>query len=170
MHSNEKSSKVYTTEVITNILGEEGGKLFDARSVQLGHTLQGGVPSPRDRTRAVRFAVRCLEFLEQHACGADVAADPRLRPIKASETTTKPVQDDVAVLCIQGAAIRFVGLKEMEREADWKNRRGKTAWWQPLAALVDLISGREPEPSFEEAKEAVRLPFWPRRQFSEYED
>ncbi|QRW04010.1 6-phosphofructokinase [Ceratobasidium sp. AG-Ba] len=49
----EKASRSYT-DVVTKILAEEGRALFDSRSASLGHTLQGGIPSPIDRARAVR--------------------------------------------------------------------------------------------------------------------
>ena len=48
------------------MLTEEGGSLFDSRSASLGHTLQGGIPSPTDRTRAVRLSLKCMAFVEKH--------------------------------------------------------------------------------------------------------
>ncbi|GAA5881630.1 hypothetical protein JCM1840_004225 [Sporobolomyces johnsonii] len=118
----EKASKTYTTEVVTNILAEEGKDLFDSRLVALGHTLQGGVPSPRDRTRAVRLTVKCIDWLEQqHTSQAGGAAS----------------------IAIQGAGIRFVPIKEMMGAADFKNRRGKVQWWQPMQTLVDVLCGRK---------------------------
>ena len=64
--SNEAASSVYTTDFITKMLKEEGGELFDARSASLGHTLQGGIPSPMDRARAVRLSLKCMAFIEKH--------------------------------------------------------------------------------------------------------
>ena len=52
--------------MITDMFKEEGGKLFDSRSASLGHTLQGGIPSPLDRARAVRLALKCMTFIEEH--------------------------------------------------------------------------------------------------------
>ena len=60
------ASNVYTTEVIMKMFKEEGGALFDSRSASLGHTLQGGIPSPTDRTRAVRLSLKCMAFVEKH--------------------------------------------------------------------------------------------------------
>ncbi|GAA5998796.1 uncharacterized protein JCM10292_007239 [Rhodotorula paludigena] len=117
----EKASKTYSTEVLSNILAEEGKDLFDARLVSLGHTLQGGVPSPRDRTRAVRLTVKCIDWLEeQNRTGASGAAS----------------------IAIQGAGIRFVPVGEMMGAADMKHRRGKVQWWQSMQKLVDVLSGR----------------------------
>ncbi|GAA5839842.1 hypothetical protein JCM11251_001229 [Rhodosporidiobolus azoricus] len=117
----EKASKTYTTEVITNILADEGKDLFDSRLVALGHTLQGGVPSPRDRTRAVRLTVKCIDWLEQQ----NVASS-----------------NQSASIAIQGAGIRFVPVDEMMDAADFKNRRGKVQWWQSVQKLVDVLAGR----------------------------
>jgi 6-phosphofructokinase 1 len=112
----EKSSTCYTTEVINKILNEEGNKLFDSRFVQLGHTLQGGTPSPRDRTRAVRLSVRCITFLEQHA--------------RKGRSGTG--EDTIGTICITGANLKIVPLREMIAGADMKKRRAKDPWWLPL--------------------------------------
>lgn len=121
--SSEKASKTYTTEVITNILADEGKDVFDSRLVALGHTLQGGVPSPRDRTRAVRLTVKCIDWLEQ-------------------QSVSNADAPGAATIAIQGAGIRFVGVDEMMASADFKNRRGKVQWWQPVQNLVEVLAGR----------------------------
>lgn len=121
--SAERASKTYTTEVLSNILAEEGKDLFDSRLVSLGHTLQGGVPSPRDRTRAVRLTVKCIDWLEQQHV----------------QSSSNP---GAASIAIQGAGIRFVAVDEMMSQADIKNRRGKEQWWEPMQRLVDVLSGR----------------------------
>lgn len=126
----EKASKTYTTEVVTNILAEEGKELFDSRYVALGHTLQGGVPSPRDRTRAIRLTVKCVDFLEKH------------HRRKLAGQAVDEQDPDVATIVIQGAGIRFVSQAEMRDAADFKNRRGKVQWWAPTRDLVDTMAGR----------------------------
>ena len=126
----EHASKTYTTDVVTNILAEEGHHSFDSRSVSLGHTLQGGIPSPRDRTRAVRLAMKCIDFLEKHFN----------RNLEGGELD--PVDPDVATIVIEGPGIRFASVKEMMGQADFKNRRGKTAWWTPMVDMVSIMSGR----------------------------
>ncbi len=78
---NEKSSEVFTTEVITKILKEEGNSSLRALA-SLGHTLQGGVPSPLERVRATRLALKCCEFLESEALKQRSASS-------ASSTTSK---------------------------------------------------------------------------------
>ncbi|PWN38996.1 putative 6-phosphofructokinase [Ceraceosorus guamensis] len=126
---NERSSDVYTTEVITKILKEEGKELFDARSASLGHTLQGGVPSPLDRARATRLAVRCCEFLTMNA-------------LALRKSSSAWNQDTAAIITIRGSQVEFTSSEEMAKQADMKNRRGKTAWWHELKNLAELMGGR----------------------------
>ena len=99
-----------------------------------------GVPTPRDRTRGVRLAVRCIEYLERHA--VRVKLDPRLTPKRGrSERPITEIADDepdVAVIGIQGAQIRLVGLDEVEANADMKCRRSKNPWWIQLVGLIDV--------------------------------
>ncbi|THG96808.1 hypothetical protein EW026_g5093 [Hermanssonia centrifuga] len=94
----EVSSNVYTTKMITDMYKEEGGKLFDSRSASLGHTLQGGIPSPLDRSRAVRLALKCMTFMEGH----------HIELLKQSGTSKRAPPESAAVITIQGSE-RAVG-------------------------------------------------------------
>jgi 6-phosphofructokinase 1 len=133
---NEKSSSVYTTEVITKILKEEGKNLFDARSASLGHTLQGGVPSPLDRARATRLAVRCCEFLEEEAIKVKTSSN------KLDQTMQSYSQDTAVIITIIGSKVKFTSAQDMAKEADLKHRRAKNAWWHEFKALAELMGGR----------------------------
>lgn len=124
---------------------EEGGNLFDARSASLGHTLQGGVPSPLDRTRAVRLSLKCMQFLEQHHQ-------------KLLEQTHKrtAAPDTAAVVTIQSSSLEWVPVQEMHRHADMQNRRGKETWWAGIKELAEALGAKpqflgihkkEPRPS-----------------------
>lgn len=134
---NEKSSEVYSTEVITKILKEEGSKLFDSRAASLGHTLQGGTPSPLDRARATRLAVKCCEFLEREGLKARES-------LSKNAGSSKPYwnKDTAVIITIRGSSIVFTSAEEMSKEADFKNRRGKQAWWHEHKTLVELMGGR----------------------------
>ncbi|KAH7907937.1 phosphofructokinase-domain-containing protein [Hygrophoropsis aurantiaca] len=129
---NESASNVYTTDVITKMLKEEGGELFDARSASLGHTLQGGIPSPMDRARAVRLSLRCMAFLEEHhhALQGQPGRVKHAPPASA------------AVITIQGSSIIWVPVRDMVEHADMANRRGKTVWWDEIRGLVNDLVGR----------------------------
>lgn len=62
---NEDASEYYSADVMGNIFEEEGGRLFDVRSVILGHAQQGGNPTPFDRTLAVRLVNVAINKLQQ---------------------------------------------------------------------------------------------------------
>lgn len=59
----EGADPVYNTWFITSLFEKEGGDLFDARQVALGHIQEGGDPSPFDRIHATSLTARCVEFL-----------------------------------------------------------------------------------------------------------
>jgi 6-phosphofructokinase 1 len=118
--------------MITKMFKEEGGSLFDARLVSLGHTMQGNIPSPIDRTRAVRLSLKCMHFIEEQS---DLIA--KLAP-KARIT----YGECAAVITVQGTAIKWVPVKEMIEQADMKNRRGKSAFWEDFKGLVEALVGR----------------------------
>lgn len=123
---------MYTTEVLTNMFKEEGGTLFDARSASLGHTLQGGTPSPIDRARAVRLSLKCMAFVERHH------ELLRAQPVKTRQAT----RESAAVITIQASSIEWVPVLEMVKHADMKNRRGKEGWWMDVHELVEAMVGR----------------------------
>ncbi|KAJ7170647.1 phosphofructokinase domain-containing protein [Mycena crocata] len=129
---NEVASSVYTTEFITKMFKEEGGSLFDSRSASLGHTLQGGIPSPMDRARAVRLSLKCMAFVErQHEL---LQQQPQKIRVAGPESA--------AVITIQSSSIIWMPVQEMVQHADMVNRRGKTAWWADIKELVEALVAR----------------------------
>lgn len=130
--SNEKASDVYTTELLTKILKEEGGTLFDARSASLGHTLQGGIPSPMDRSRAVRLSMKCMIFLEEQA-----------KKINASkDKSRKAIKESAAVITILRSSVAFAPVEALVEVADMKNRRGLNPWWANIKDLTETLGGK----------------------------
>ncbi|KAG2017796.1 6-phosphofructokinase [Coprinopsis cinerea AmutBmut pab1-1] len=127
---NEASSSVYTTTMITKMLQEEGGSLFDARSASLGHTLQGGIPSPIDRVRAARLSLKCMVFLEQH----------HNRLLGQKHRQAPP--ESASVITVQTSSVKMVPVQEMVKHADMVNRRGKTAWWFGVKHLEEQLAGK----------------------------
>ncbi|KAF9450349.1 6-phosphofructokinase [Macrolepiota fuliginosa MF-IS2] len=124
----EASSNIYSTSVLTKMFQEEGGNLFDARSASLGHTLQGGVPSPLDRARAVRLSLKCMVFLEQHH-------QDFLK--QGPKRTASP--ETAAVITVQASSLKWVPVQQMHLHADMQNRRGKEAWWSDIKDLVESL-------------------------------
>lgn len=134
---NEKASKVYHAKLVADMIREEARDRFETRDSIPGHVQQGGVPSPMDRTRAVRLAIKCMEHLES------------LGHISEEEITNDPMSS--TVIGIRGAKVVFSPMKEVEEnETDWPNRRPKNEFWTPLKGVVDTLSGRpivpRPEP------------------------
>ncbi|PLW24127.1 hypothetical protein PCASD_06695 [Puccinia coronata f. sp. avenae] len=149
----DKASKTYTNESMTRILNEEGRGLFDARQVSLGHTLQGAIPSPRDRTRAVGLSIQCIAFLERH-CSKVNPSELRSPTIPmANRNTSLPTvervsldaEDKWATIVITGSEIRFANLKEMVENADFVNRRGRHAWWFDFKNVIEIMAGKKQE-------------------------
>lgn len=124
---------------MTKIFKEEGDQLFDARSASLGHTLQGGVPSPLDRTRAARLALRCMQFIEQHALPFHANASIKKQGVKKQTCNTA---ESAAMITIQGSAIIFAPVEDVVKAADMKRRRGKQTWWADLKGLTEMLGGR----------------------------
>jgi len=126
---NEKASKVYTTQVIADIIKEEAKGRFEARVGIPGHFQQGKNPSPMDRVRGLRFGIKSLEHLETFAGKS------------AQEVFEDPMS--CAVIGIRGARVKFTAMEKIEsEETDWKHRRPKDEYWTGLKLLVDMLSGR----------------------------
>ncbi|KAL2158386.1 hypothetical protein VTH06DRAFT_4434 [Thermothelomyces fergusii] len=126
---NEKASKVYNARLIAEILREEAHGRFESREGIPGHMQQGGVPSPMDRCRAVRLAIRCIQHLEQF--GRNVHNRVKNDPMSAT------------VIGIEGASVVFTPVKQLEEEeTDWPNRRPKKIFWKDIGEICDILSGR----------------------------
>lgn len=126
---NENASQTYTTEVIANMIKEESQGRFESRFAIPGHVQQGGTPSPIDRVRAVRLAVRCVQFLEGYA----------------AQSSDEIVADEMSmsVIGIKGASVVFGPMARLEKEeTNWKDRRPLKEAWLSLKDVVDTLSGR----------------------------
>jgi 6-phosphofructokinase 1 len=126
---NEKASKVYTTQIIADIIKAEAKGRFESRVGIPGHFQQGKNPSPMDRVRGLRFGIKSLEHLETFAGKSpqEILDDPM----------------SCAVIGIRGAKVQFTDMAKIEtEETDWKHRRPKDEYWTSLKTLVDILSGR----------------------------
>ncbi|OXH03923.1 6-phosphofructokinase, partial [Cryptococcus neoformans] len=139
----EKSSSVYTTETLTKIFKEEGKDLFDARSASLGHTLQGGVPSPLDRTRAARLSLRCMQFLEEHASPNSQASHHKPKSAAHTHAGGKSFpKDTAAMIAIIGSKVVYATMEDVLKVTDMKLRRGTDEWWSDCKLLAETMGGR----------------------------
>jgi 6-phosphofructokinase 1 len=148
---NECASKTYTTDVISAILKEEGKGLFDSRTAVLGHLQQGGIPTPLDRIRAVRQAVKCVDWIEQKAFASvnskkehNIPGTPQFnRPQPDTERYPNVYTSDPESACvigIRGAETVFTSVEHLASETDMKHRKGKKAWWMGYKKLIYMLS------------------------------
>lgn len=136
---NERSSKVYSAKLVADIIREEAHNRFEARDSIPGHVQQGGVPSPMDRCRAVRLAIKCIQHLEQFGRGAH-------NRVKKDPTSS-------AVIGIKTASVMFTSVEQLEEtDTDWPNRRPRDAFWLDMKQAVDMLSGR---PTYHAPKEGL---------------
>ncbi|KAF1798054.1 6-phosphofructokinase [Mucor lusitanicus] len=135
----EDVSKTYTTDVISNILKEEGDEMFDSRTAVLGHIQQGITPSPLDRIRATRLAMRAIQFMEEHTSEALCKAHETGSPVPIELTNSN---ESVAVAGISGHSVIFEPVTALMAVTDMKNRKPRTAWWSEHRPVIDLLAGR----------------------------
>ncbi|KAJ5715527.1 uncharacterized protein N7483_012708 [Penicillium malachiteum] len=129
---NECASSTYTTQVVADMIKEEAKGRFESRAAVPGHFQQGGKPSPMDRVRALRMAIKCMQHIESYAGQSRdaIAADPL----------------SVTVIGVKGSQVLFspmggaTGLEETE--TDWERRRPKSEFWLELQDVVNVLSGR----------------------------
>ncbi|KAI9844260.1 MAG: hypothetical protein M1837_005670 [Sclerophora amabilis] len=148
---NELADDVFTTEMIADIIRKEARGRFESRFAVPGHVQQGGTPSPMDRIRAVRLAVKCMQFLEER--GLELRGDgARLRE-DAEQTKSldeigeEMLRESAAVICIEGASVKFKAMETLEQqETDWKSRRPLKEFWIDYKNVVDTLSGRPKAP------------------------
>ncbi|KAL4765287.1 ATP-dependent 6-phosphofructokinase [Aspergillus foveolatus] len=129
---NETASSTYTTQVIADMIKEEAKGRFESRAAVPGHFQQGGKPSPMDRIRALRMAIKCMMHLESYAG-------------KSKDEIAKD-EMSATVIGIKGSQVLFSvmggehGLEKVE--TDWARRRPKAEFWLQLQDTVNILSGR----------------------------
>jgi 6-phosphofructokinase 1 len=111
---NEVASRTYDINMIQRIMEEEGGDVFDVRSIILGHIQRGGAPSPFDRVLAARMAAETVRVL------ADMSKDdPRYLTIG-----------------LRGNEIVTQTLEQAKAELDLPWERPRDQWYLPYLDLV----------------------------------
>ncbi|KAF1959563.1 6-phosphofructokinase [Byssothecium circinans] len=126
---NEQASKTYSVQIIADMIAEAGKGKFESRHGVPGHFQQGTTPSPMDRIRAVRFAFRSMQHLEQYAGWS------------RDDIDDEPLTS--AVIGIKGAKVLFSPMHDIEkRETDWNRRRPKNEFWMNTKQIVNILSGR----------------------------
>lgn len=132
------ASKALSTEAIGDIIDLESDGRFDSRTAIPGHVQQGGIPSPIDRTRATRFAIKAVEYLEDQF---DI--------IKSAENEIGEFEDSdeamatCAVLGIERSHVKFRPVKTIwNQETDQGKRVRKRIFWDDIRKISDMLVGR----------------------------
>lgn len=131
------ASKVLTSEVLASIINLESEGLFDTKTAIPGHVQQGGIPSPIDRTKAARYAIRAVQFIEE---SCDV-----LEEYKYSvdfPTDNKKLSATAAVLGVRSSHLRLVPVRRLyDYETDIGLRMPKKISWEKVRHIACLLVG-----------------------------
>ena len=135
------ASKVLTPEVLAEVITQEAEGHFDAKCAIPGHVQQGGLPSPIDRTRGTRFAIRAVGFIEsQHKV---LAAEANLDDDDFDFDTPKIIAT-ASVLGVKGSDIVFSSIRQLyDFETELNKRTPKTIHWQSTRTIADHLVGRK---------------------------
>ncbi|ODV61737.1 6-phosphofructokinase subunit beta [Ascoidea rubescens DSM 1968] len=136
------ASKVLTTNVLASIINSESSHRFEAKTAIPGHVQQGGMPSPIDRTRAARLAVRAVQFIETKT--------EILLPFKNCDSFNLLSDDDIhkivntaAVLGIKRSKLKFTNIRHLyDFETNVKKRMPKDIHWSYIRDIADQLEGR----------------------------
>eukprot|EP00736_Rhodelphis_marinus_P002891 Rmarinus@m.23905 len=120
---NERASKMYSAEVISAMLQEEGSRnnLFDCKYAHLGHVQQGGAPSPLDRIFAGRFASMAIDFFETMS---ELGAE----------------EESCVIIGTLDRTLKFTAIEQLVEETDFELRRPRKQWWTHLLPLCKILS------------------------------
>ncbi|GEQ72816.1 hypothetical protein JCM33374_g6504 [Metschnikowia sp. JCM 33374] len=131
------ASKVLSTEVIADIMKSESNGAFDVKTAIPGHVQQGGLPSPIDRTRACRFAVKAVQFIEDSA--DDISAYRQAEDFNADDKTASAT---AAVLGIKSSHLRFGSIRQLyDYETEIAKRMPKKISWEHTREIADQLAG-----------------------------
>lgn len=118
MIRNERANPIYTTSFMSALFEEEGGDLFEVRQAILGHLQQGGNPSPFDRIQATRLAVKCVDFLIDHATRHEARG---------------------SFIGYMGGKVRIFDLEDMPKMMLKEVARPRDQWWMELRAIARVL-------------------------------
>jgi 6-phosphofructokinase len=132
LRSESAEPAVYSTSFISGMLRAEGKGLFDSRETVLGHLQQGDTPSPLDRIRATRLAVKTVDWIQKV-----------LGEVGNSESQPFPTytQDDnhSVVMGIRGATLVPTPVKVAQAESDMSKRTVRQPWWTHLRSVITVL-------------------------------
>lgn len=132
------ASKVLSTSVLAEILTEESNGEFDTKTAVPGHVQQGGLPSPIDRTRAARFAIKAVQFIED--------SFETVNKVKLDldyDEDNEEVSHTAAVLGVKSSHLKFTSIRQLyDFETELGKRMPKKISWGKIREIADQLVGR----------------------------
>ncbi|VDM21881.1 unnamed protein product [Wuchereria bancrofti] len=123
---NEKASDNYTSEFIRQLFAEEGKGIFTTRTNVLGHTQQGGNPSPFDRLFAAKMGARAVVHL--------------LGQMKEYKKTNIYHSGTATLQGLIGKYVCLTPVEELMNDADFAHRLPMEQWWMKLRPLLRILA------------------------------
>lgn len=116
---NERASEQYTTDWLARLFEQESQGRYDVRQSVLGHTQQGGDPSPFDRILATRLSAFAIDLLT--------------RDLEDGETGGHCIG-------LADGALRAQPLAHVMDAVDPQFRRPREQWWLSLRPVVEAVT------------------------------
>ncbi|KAK6102314.1 6-phosphofructokinase [Brugia pahangi] len=123
---NEKASDNYTSEFIRQLFTEEGKGIFTTRTNILGHTQQGGNPSPFDRLFAAKMGARAVVHL--------------LGQMKEYKKTNVYHSGTATLQGLIGKYVCLTPVEELMNDVDFAHRLPMEQWWMKLRPLLRILA------------------------------
>ncbi|KAM3722771.1 ATP-dependent 6-phosphofructokinase [Dirofilaria immitis] len=123
---NEKASENYTSEFIRQLFTEEGKGIFSTRTNVLGHTQQGGNPSPFDRLFGAKMGARAVVHL--------------LGQMKEYKKTNLYHPGTATLQGLIGKHVCLTPVEELVDDADFAHRLPMEQWWMKLRPLLRILA------------------------------
>lgn len=146
---NEQASNIYSTKLLADVIAESSKGNFGVRTAIPGHAQQGGMPSSKDRVIASRYAVKCVNFLEEwNEKNKGVDADTKVLRFQydvhgEKRPTVQHEDDSAAVICVNGSKVSFKPIAKLwENETNVELRKGEDIHWKEFTHIGDILSGR----------------------------
>lgn len=120
---NNTSSQNFTTDVLDSIYSEEGRGVFDVRTITLGHTQQGGAPSPYDRSYATKCGYKASKVIIKHL----------------NDTSTQN-SNFCQMICMNRKKMSLKDVPVLTETFDTKKRRPLHQWWLSLLSIQRIMA------------------------------
>ncbi|XP_076028165.1 ATP-dependent 6-phosphofructokinase, muscle type-like isoform X4 [Genypterus blacodes] len=126
---NENSNANYTTDFIFNLYSEEGKGIFDCRKNVLGHTQQGGTPTPFDRNFGTKMGAKSVLWLTD-----------KLKDCYRHGRIFANTADSACVLGMRKRSLTFQPVTDLKAETDFEHRVPMNQWWMKIRPIMKILA------------------------------